>query len=1599
VGLLGAALWLILSNLALATPNRRPIADAGGVYQINEGEALALDGSRSSDPDNDPLTYAWDLDDDGQFADATGATPTVPWATLLNLGLPSDGSWLPVALRVNDGRGGVDTDYTWLAISNVAPQVTHGGPYEIDEGQDLALAGTATDAGGDPLTVGWDLDNDDTYDDATGAAPTVSWATLAALGLASDGSDLPIGLQADDGQGGTNRAVTTLTINNLPPVAEAGGPYQVAIGSDLVLAGSATDPGGDTLSYEWDIDNDGQYDDATGATPTIAAAYLAAAGLTISNSITIHLKVTDSEGASHTNSALVRASNEPPVAKAGGPYAIDEGADLDLDASGSSDLNGDALTCAWDLDNDGQFDDATGATPTVPWATLLNLGLASDGSSLTIQVRVEDIFGASSTDSATLTIANLDPVAEAGGPYTADHGASVTLAGSATDAGGDTLSYAWDLDGDGQYDDATGATPTVPGVILRGLGAGEHTIGLQVQDGQGGTNTATAALTIGAAPTAGYVAGDFHQHSTFTDGSYSFNKVMAANKRFGLDWWANSEHGGRFNRDGRTSGLDTGVTAYWDQDPSVTILGNNLTVSGGHTNMWRWQSLRDYSWPTLLAARSTYADRVIIQGLEWNPPGATPPGAGGLYHEHCSMACIANQFGASPNANPVAQFEYQFDAYDNDTSGANGLGWTKSPFANSDDAKLLQAAQWLAANYGMQSWLIPAHPERKKCWTVQTFRMLNDAAPTVAFGFESMPGHQKSSQRGEYSSSSAGGGTYGGCGIYAAKVGGLWDAMLGEGRAWWLFASSDFHSDLGADFWPGEYQKTYTYVTNRADPQAIVNGLRSGNSWVVMGDLIDALEFDVDGVPMGGTRTFAPASVTVTIRVHDPEGWNWGPEGHNTPVLDHVDVIAGEYSAKIPTNSPAYTNDVNPTARVIARFGAVASGPDANGISTTAWTDEGNGWKRMTLSVNVEGKKKYLRLRGTNRAVNDGETDAAGNPVLDVPGQNTPEKAWDDLWFYSNPIFIDPTTVSLTVTSDHGTATPAVGTNLFAAGTPITASVTSPDVQGTTRYVCNGWTGTGSVPASGSSNSVEFTLNEDSTLTWTWRTQYWLDTGVNNSGGSVNVDDSWQDAGASITVTATAVSGFTFAGWTGTIVSANNPLVVAMSQAQAITAVFVPTITYVDDDYSTTNAGGHVYGDNAFNSLQAAVNAVQAGGTVYVQDGVYDTGSTEVNGMACRVALTKAVTLRSVNGPSGAIILGQADPATTNGPQAVRCAYVGTGASLIGFTLSDGHTQARPAGGYEPWWIPLMYGGGLFAEAGAMVSDCIIEDCTAAGAGGGVYLQGPGTTLRNCQVTHNRAEGGGGGLCAMDNTVVESCTLADNVSAFRAGGLWANKATVRNSIVWGNVAPLDANYYRNAGTFLAVCATPLASGTGNIASDPQFVSTENGNYGLAGTSPCIDAGSNQTWMADAKDLFGEVRSQDGDGNGSAIVDLGAIEFGTAPKVAIVANGFNAPLSVPAGQRVQLLATANRGQDVGQKDWWILAATDFGWYYYDLATGWQPGIQVSYQGPFMSLGMTPLMDTTGLPAGNYWFYFGVDNRKDGVLQIDTLNYDAVAVTVY
>ena len=144
--------------------------------------------------------------------------------------------------------------------------------------------------------------------------------------------------------------------------------------------------------------------------------------------------------------ALARYSmNSPPVADAGGDYDVAEGGAVSLDASGSDDpdLPKEMLTYEWDLDLDGEYDDATGEHPTISAALL-------DGPlSVTVGLKVTDDHGEFDTDTATINVVNVPPTVDAGsdlvGVVTDPIGFSATVIDPCPT---DTHTYLWDF-GDG----------------------------------------------------------------------------------------------------------------------------------------------------------------------------------------------------------------------------------------------------------------------------------------------------------------------------------------------------------------------------------------------------------------------------------------------------------------------------------------------------------------------------------------------------------------------------------------------------------------------------------------------------------------------------------------------------------------------------------------------------------------------------------------------------------------------------------------------------------------------------------------------------------------------------------------------------------------------------------------------------------------------------------------------------------------------------------------------------------------------------------------------------------------------------------------------
>ncbi len=179
--------------------NGAPVARAGGPYTGTEGAPVAFDGSASSDPDGDALTYGWTF---GNGASATGAKPSHTYA---------DNGTYTVILTVTDPSGASSADTTTATIANAPPVVQLDvSPTSGAVGQAFTAAGSFSDAGTGDAPWTWQI----TWGDGTtqtGSASTLSTPIGASRTYSAAGS-YTVQLSVTDKDGGTGSAQRTVTV-------------------------------------------------------------------------------------------------------------------------------------------------------------------------------------------------------------------------------------------------------------------------------------------------------------------------------------------------------------------------------------------------------------------------------------------------------------------------------------------------------------------------------------------------------------------------------------------------------------------------------------------------------------------------------------------------------------------------------------------------------------------------------------------------------------------------------------------------------------------------------------------------------------------------------------------------------------------------------------------------------------------------------------------------------------------------------------------------------------------------------------------------------------------------------------------------------------------------------------------------------------------------------------------------------------------------------------------------------------------------------------------------------------------------------------------
>lgn len=338
--------------------NAAPMADAGSNQNVTTGSVVTLDGGQSSDPNNDPLTYAWTL-----VTTPSGSNAALSDMTLFNPTFTPDVDGIYVVeLVVNDGTtDSAPATVTITASSgNSAPTANAGPNQNVTTGANVTLDGSgSSDADGDPLTYAWTLTS----------APAGSSAALSNANQVNptftadvDGTYV-IELIVDDGTIASSPA--TVTVNaasgNSAPTADAGPNQNVATFSVVTLDGSgSSDADNDPLTYAWRLvstpaGSSTVLSNPADVNPTFTAD--------MDGTYVVELIVNDGTTASSPATVTITAStaNSAPTANAGPNQSVSAGTIVTLNGSGSSDPDNDALTYNWTL-----VSRPTGSTATLP---------------------------------------------------------------------------------------------------------------------------------------------------------------------------------------------------------------------------------------------------------------------------------------------------------------------------------------------------------------------------------------------------------------------------------------------------------------------------------------------------------------------------------------------------------------------------------------------------------------------------------------------------------------------------------------------------------------------------------------------------------------------------------------------------------------------------------------------------------------------------------------------------------------------------------------------------------------------------------------------------------------------------------------------------------------------------------------------------------------------------------------------------------------------------------------------------------------------------------------------------------------------------------
>ena len=296
-----------------------------------------------------------------------------------------------------------------------------------------------------------------------------------------------------------------------------------------------------------------------------------------------------------------------------------------------------------------------------------------------------------------------------------------------------------------------------------------------------------------------------------------------------------------------------------------------------------------------------------------------------------------------------------------------------------------------------------------------------------------------------------------------------------------------------------------------------------------------------------------------------------------------------------------------------------------------------------------------------------------------------------------------------------------------------------------------------------------------------------------------------------------------------------------------------PLEVWVDDDYCNSCPNdGRTWNYDAFGNIQDGIDAVETAGTVHVAAGVYEgklylKPGVFLSGAGIEVSIIDGVGIREGEGDNDALVQ-LASNSKISGFSIINGGWQGLRCNGVSATI-EGNLIAH----HEREGIVLAgYGAGH-----SIIKNNIVTDCFGIG-GNSVYYS---PQIINNTIVNNRANGiyfWYAGTPAIKNNII----VHNRQNGIAIGGIPGNfaQAITSHNNVWEN----GVNYFN------------CDPGVGSISMNPSFSNESIGNYRLNATSPCIDAGTNESPGTTLTDLDGNPRIYNG------VVDMGAFEFVSWP---------------------------------------------------------------------------------------------------------------------